>query len=80
MGHAGWIHKNDPGESQIRFPILCCFNQLRPHCRPRGGRSGKSDVDGSDPPFLLPGAGAGVLRNSHLRSTLWEGRSRPNYP
>ena len=37
-------------------------------------------MDGSDPPFLLPGAGAGVWRNSHLRHTPWEGRSRPKYP
>ncbi len=37
-------------------------------------------MDGSDPPFFVPGAGAGVLRNSHLRSTPWGGRSRPNYP
>ena len=29
------------------------------------------EVDGSDPPFLLPGAGAGVWRNSHLRHTPW---------
>ncbi len=32
------------------------------------------------PPFLLPGSGTAVLRNSHLRNTAWEGRSRPNYP
>ena len=32
------------------------------------------------PPLLLPGAGAGVLRNSHLRNTPSGGRSRPNYP
>ena len=31
------------------------------------------EVDGSDPPFLLPGAGAGVLRDSHLRNTPWGG-------
>ena len=37
-------------------------------------------MDGSDPPFLLPGAGAGVLRHSHLRNTPWGGRSRLNYP
>ena len=28
-------------------------------------------MDGSDPPFLLPVSGAGVLRNSHLRNTPW---------
>ena len=32
------------------------------------------------PPFLLPGAGAGALRNSHLHNTPWGGRSRPKYP
>ena len=37
-------------------------------------------MDGSDPPFLLPGAGAGALRNSHLRNAPWGGRSRLNYP
>ena len=29
---------------------------------------------------MVPGAGAGVLRNSHLRSTPWGGRSRPIDP
>ena len=38
------------------------------------------EVDGSDPPFLLPGAGAGVWRNSHLHNTPWGGRSRLNHP
>ena len=42
-----------------------------------GGRSGILEVDGSDPPFLLPGSGAAVLRNLHLRNTPWGGRSRP---
>ena len=46
----------------------------------RRRRTGNTEVDGSDPPFLLPGAGAGVLRDSHLRNTPWGGRSRPNYP
>ncbi len=32
------------------------------------------------PPFFLPGAGAGVLRNLHLRHTPWGGRSRLKYP
>ena len=32
------------------------------------------------PPFLVPGSGTAALRNSHLRNTPWEGRSRPNYP
>ncbi len=41
-----------------------------------GARTGKSEVDGSDPPFLLPVSGTGALRNSHLRNTPWGGRSR----
>ena len=54
--------------------------RLRIYSRPRRFRTGKMEVDGSDPPFLLPGAGAGALRNSHLRNTPWGGRSRPNSP
>ena len=34
------------------------------------------EVDGSDPPFLLPGAGTAVLRNLHLHNIPWGGRSR----
>ena len=45
--------------------------QLRPHSRLRRARTGKAEVEGSDPPFFLPGAGAGVLRNLHLRNTPW---------
>ena len=37
-------------------------------------------MDGSDPPFFLPGAGAGVWRHSHLRHTPWGGRSHPIDP
>ena len=54
--------------------------QLRAHSRLRRARTGKSEVDGSDPPFFPPGAGAGVLRKLHLRNTPWGGRSRLNYP
>ena len=54
--------------------------QLRPHSRLRRARTGKAEVDGSDPPFFLPGAGAGVLRNLHLLNTPWGGRSLPKYP
>ena len=50
--------------------------RLRIYSRPPGGRTGKTEVDGSDPPFFLPGAGAGVLRNLHLRNIPWGGRSR----
>ena len=78
MGHAGWIHKRRSRRftnplSPISLPLM----QLRPHSRLRRARTGRSEVDGSDPPFFLPGAGAGVLRHSHLRSTPWGGgRSR----
>lgn len=43
--------------------------QLLPHCRLRRARAGKAEVEGSAPPFLLPGSGKAVLRNSHLRNT-----------
>ena len=81
MGHWGWIHK----KRSRRFtnpisPISFSLNQLRPHSQLRRARTGKAEVDGSDPPFFLPGAGAGVLRHSHLRSTPWGGRSLPKYP
>ena len=74
MGHAGWIHKKRSRRftkplSPNSFPL----NQLRPYSRVRRCRTGRSEVDGSDPPFFLPGAGAGVLRHSHLRSTPWRG-------
>ena len=69
-----------PVTHKCTLPDLFPFSQLRPHFRPPGGRTGKAEVDGSDPPFLPPSAGAGVLRNSHLRSTPWGGRSRRNYP
>ena len=36
------------------FPILCRLNQLRPYCRPQGGRSGRSELDGRAPPFCCP--------------------------
>ena len=81
MGHAGGIHKKRSRRfTKTLSPIFFPFMQLRPYFRVRRARSGKSEVDGSDPPFLLPGAGAGVLRNSHLRNTPWGGRSRPKYP
>ena len=81
MGQGGWIHKKrSQSLTNTLSPIFFPFSQLRPHSRVRRARTGKAEVDGSDPPFLLPGAGAGVLRNSHLRNTPWGGRSRPKYP
>ena len=77
----GGFTKSGPGDSQMHFPrsffLSVSYGPMPPGPR---GRSGRSEVDGSDPPFLLPGAGAGALRNSHLRNTPWGGRSRPNYP
>ena len=70
MGHAGSIHKKRSRRFTTPLsPISLPLNQLRPHSRLRRARTGKSEVDGSDPPFFLPGAGVGVLRHSHLRST-----------
>ena len=57
------------------FPLMVTSIYLDP-----GGRSGIWEVDGSDPPFSLPGSGAAALRNLHLRNTPWEGRSRPINP
>ena len=62
------------------FSNLLSPLQLRLASRRGGARTGKSEVDGSDPPFSLPGSGAAALRNLHLRNTPWEGRSRPNDP
>ena len=61
-------------------PISLSLMLLRPCFRLRRARTGKAEVEGSDPPFFLPGAGAGVWRNLHLRHTPWGGRSLPKYP
>ena len=52
------------------LPFLLVVTTRSPNA---GARTGKSEVDGSAPPFLLPGAGTGVLRNLHLRNTPWGG-------
>ncbi len=52
-------------------PISLTLKQLRTYSRLRRVRTGKMEVDGSDPPFLLPGAGTAVLRNLRLRNTDW---------
>ena len=57
--------------TQGNSPIFFSCLWLRPDPRTPGARTGKSEVDGSDPPFLLPGSGAGALRNSHLHNTPW---------
>ena len=61
-------------------PISCPFSQLRTYSRLRRARTGKTEVEVSDPPFLPPGAGAGVWRNLHLRHTPWGVAHFPNYP
>ena len=72
MGQGGWIHKRRSSRfTKPLCPISLPLNQLRPHSRLPRARTGKSEVDGSDPPFFLPGAGAGVLRHSHLPNTPW---------
>ena len=58
---------------------LCPF-RLRLASRRGGAERGIRRWTGATPPFLVPGSGTAALRNSHLRNTPWEGRSRPNYP
>ena len=77
----GGFTKSGPGDSQIRFPRSFFLSvSYGPRTPGRRCRSGRSEVDGSDPPFLLPGSGTGALCNSHLRNTPWGGRSRLNSP
>ena len=66
MGH---LHHGGYSPYTGEFPDLPFLLVVTARFPDTGARTGKTEVDGSDPPFLLPGAGAGVLRNSHLRST-----------
>ena len=77
MGH---LHHEGFSPYTGEFPDLPFLLVVTARFPDAGARTGKTEVDGSAPPFLLPGAGAGVLRNSHLRNTPWGGRSRPNFP
>ena len=43
-------------------------------------RSGKSEVDGSDPPLFASRIGTAGQADVHRRALAWEGRSRPIYP
>ena len=74
------LHRGSLPTYTSDFPYLLGLLAVTDIFRAPPCRSGKSEVDGSDPPFFLPGAGAGVLRNLHLRSTPWGGRSLPKYP
>ncbi len=73
----GGFTKSGPGDSQRRFPDLPFLLVVTTRSSDASACTGKSEVDGSDPPFLPPGAGAGALRNSHLRNTPWGGGSLP---
>ena len=59
--------------TQRDFPDLLFPLMVTAVVSDRGARTGKSEVDGSDPPFSVPESGAGVRRNLHLRSTPWGG-------
>ena len=77
----GGFTKSGPGDSQMRVPRSFFLSvSYVPRTPGRRGRSGRSEVDGSDPPFLVPESGTAGLRKSHLRNTPWEGRSRLNHP
>ena len=76
----GGFTKSRPGDSQIRFPDLVSFQSVTAPLPATGWPLGEIGGGRERPPFLLPGAGAGVLRNSHLRNTPGGGRSRRNYP
>ena len=68
MGH---LHHEGFSPYTGEFPDLPFLLVVTARFPDAGARTGKTEVDGSDPPFLLPGAGAEVLRNSHLRNTPW---------
>ena len=58
-------------------PISLPLNQLRPYSRVRRCRSGKSEVDGSDPPILPPGSPSRRALFSHAPHR--RGGRRPIY-
>lgn len=63
MGHAGWIHnKRSPRITNTFSPICLPFMQSRPYSRVRRARSGKSEVDGSAPPFAAWTGHGGVAQ------------------
>ena len=73
MGQAGWIHKDVFPDLYVSQTVTAMFPALP--CR-----AGKSEVDGSAPPFLPPVSGTAALRKSHLGSTPWGVRSCPINP
>ncbi len=77
MGH---LHHEGFSPYTGEFPDLPFLLVVTAKSPDAGARTGKTEVDGSDPPFLLPGAGAGALRNSHLHNTPWGGAPVPNIP
>ena len=68
------------GRARTPFSNPLCPCRLRPASRRGGGRTGKTEVDGSDPPFLPPGAAKRCRLMCTARAIAWGGRSRPNYP
>ena len=76
----GHLHQESFPPYKDAFPDLPFRLVVTTRSANAGARTGKAEVDGSDPPFFLPSAGAGVWRNLHLRHTPWGGRSRPKYP
>ena len=76
----GNLHRRDLSTYTSDFPDLFFAHAVTAIYSGPPCRSGKSEVDGSDPPFSLPGSGAAAARNLHLRGTSWEGRSRANDP
>ena len=80
MGHAGWIHKwRSRRFTNPLSPISFSLNELRLYSRLRRAARGKSEVDGSDPPFLPPGSARRQALFSHAPHRLG-GRSRPINP
>ena len=77
----GDSQKAVPSIHKDAFPDLFSFHAVTAPCPGvRGADRGNRRWTGATPPFLLPGSGTVVLRNSHLRSTPWEGRSRLIHP
>ena len=68
MGH---LHHESFPPYTGEFPDLPFLLVVMARSPDAGASTGKSEVDGSDPPFLVTGAGTGALRNSHLRNTPW---------
>ena len=80
MGQRGACARKRPFDVH-RLTSLTCSARFS-YGSPSGSAVPIGEIGGGRerPPFLLPGSGTGVLRNSHLRNTPWGGRSRPLIP